>query len=82
MSERLLNLYWNILLTLLLGDAVVGVMWHFRYHDLLSNLKSDLKAKLDTDYGRDPLFRVSFSLLLLLLHHSLLLTAHSCALLS
>lgn len=59
MNEKLLNIYWNILVILLFGDAIVGVVWLFRYNALVATLKSDLKAKLNTDYGRDPSFRVS-----------------------
>lgn len=59
MNEKLLNIYWNILVILLFGDAIVGVVWLYRYNVLVATLKSDLKAKLDADYGLDPSFRVS-----------------------
>ena len=64
MNEKLLNIYWNILVILLFGDAIVGVVWLFRYNVLVATLKSDLKAKLNADYGLEPSFRVSISLCL------------------
>lgn len=59
MNEKLLNIYWNILVILLFGDAIVGVIWLYRYNVLVATLKSDLKAKLNADYGLEPSFRVS-----------------------
>lgn len=58
MSERLLNLYWNILVLLIFGDAIVGVVWLFKYNHLLTNLRSDLKSRLNSDYGYDVNFQV------------------------
>lgn len=61
MSEKLLTLYWNLLVVLMFGDAVVGVIWLFRYNVLVTNLQSDLKTKLNSEYGFDPRFQVSIS---------------------
>ncbi|XP_053201065.1 kinesin-related protein 10-like isoform X2 [Panonychus citri] len=57
MNERLLGLYWQILLVLLIGDIVVGTIWLFRYNLLLTNLRSDLIYRLDNDYGFDTDFQ-------------------------
>lgn len=59
MNEKLLNIYWNILVVLMFGDAVVGIIWMFRYNTLVTNLRSDLKTKLNDDYGSDTSFQVS-----------------------
>lgn len=64
MNEKLLHLYWNILVILLFGDAIFGAVWFYRYKLLVPTLKSDLKAKLNADYGLDPAFRVSVIALL------------------
>ena len=56
MNEKLLTLYWNILVVLMFGDAVVGVIWLFRYNVLVTNLRSDLKMKLNSEYGFDASF--------------------------
>ena len=61
MNEKLLTLYWNILVVLMFGDAVVGVIWLFRYNVLVTNLRSDLKMKLNSEYGFDASFQVSTS---------------------
>lgn len=58
MNEKLLTLYNHILVALLFGDAIVGVAWLFRYNYITNNLKSDLKYKLNNDYGYDPSFQV------------------------
>ena len=58
MNERLLNLYYNILVVLLCGDAIVGVVWLFRYNYLVTNLRSDLKIRLNNEYGVEAAFQV------------------------
>ncbi|KAI1305208.1 Tetraspanin-14 [Halotydeus destructor] len=57
MNERLLNLYYNILVALMFGDAIVGVVWLFRYDFIVTNLKSDLKSRLSHDYGLQAPFQ-------------------------
>ena len=59
MNERLLTIYWNLLIVLMFGDAIVGVIWLFRYNVLVTNLRSDLKMKLNSEYGFDASFQVS-----------------------
>lgn len=51
LSERLLNAYWLLLLTLLLGDAVIGVFWFFKFERILGELTPTLKHRLSTEYG-------------------------------
>ena len=59
MKEKLLNAYWKILVTLLLGDTIIGIIWLFQYSTIVTNLQSDLKTRLSTEYGIDPSFHVS-----------------------
>lgn len=58
MNERLLNLYYNVLVVLLCGDAIVGVVWLFRYNYIVTNLRSDLKTRLNNEYGTEAAFQV------------------------
>uniref|UniRef100_A0A1W7R9G0 Tetraspanin-1 n=1 Tax=Hadrurus spadix TaxID=141984 RepID=A0A1W7R9G0_9SCOR len=57
MNERLLTIYWTLMLVLLLGDAIVGMVWLFRYQHLATNLRSDLRSRLQADYGVDRQFQ-------------------------
>lgn len=59
MNERLLNLYYNVLVVLLCGDVIVGVVWLFRYNYIVTNLRSDLKTRLNQEYGLDAAFQVN-----------------------
>lgn len=59
MNEKLLNLYLQILISLLIGDLIVGGIWLVRYNNILKTLKSDLSYQIDNDYGFDPNFQVS-----------------------
>lgn len=56
LSERLLNVYWLLLLGLLVGDAVLGVYWVYRYDKMVARLKPALRDRLAVDYGRDRRF--------------------------
>jgi hypothetical protein len=56
LSERLLNVYWLLLLGLLVGDAVLGVYWLYRYDKMVARLKPALRDRLAKDYGRDRRF--------------------------
>lgn len=56
LNERLLNVYWFLLLALLVGDLVLGVFWLFRFDRILSELKPYLKASLSIKYGVDSHF--------------------------
>lgn len=42
MNQRLLYAYWSILLVLLLGDALAGLAWLFRYRNLVAGLREGL----------------------------------------
>ncbi|RWS14728.1 tetraspanin-1-like protein [Dinothrombium tinctorium] len=57
MNERLLNLYWQLLVALLAGDVIVGIVWLFRYNNIATNLRSDLKNRLNNEYGFDYIFQ-------------------------
>lgn len=54
LSQRLLNIYWLLLLFLLLGDVVVGLVWLYRFSHLTEGLHSYARATLHNNYGRDP----------------------------
>ncbi|KAL0104788.1 hypothetical protein PUN28_016434 [Cardiocondyla obscurior] len=56
LSARLLNIYWILLLILLFGDAVVGVVWIFRFEKMRADLRPTLKLRLQMDYGTEPRF--------------------------
>jgi hypothetical protein len=55
LNERLLNLYWLLLLLLLLGDALLGVFWLFKFERIASELRPLLKHSLSL-YGVDAQF--------------------------
>ncbi|XP_013783892.2 tetraspanin-14-like [Limulus polyphemus] len=57
LNERLLNIYWSLMLMLLLGDIIIGFVWIFHYNHIASHLLSDLKTRLQTDYGSDVAFQ-------------------------
>ncbi|XP_069970751.1 uncharacterized protein [Penaeus vannamei] len=54
LSQRLLNIYWLLLLFLLLGDVVVGLVWLYRFSHLTDGLTPHVRATLLDRYGRDP----------------------------
>lgn len=56
LSERLLNVYWLLLLGLLVGDAVLGVYWLYRYDEMVARLKPALRRRLADGYGHDRRF--------------------------
>jgi len=56
LNERLLNAYWFVLLFLLCGDAVLGVVWIFRFDSLYTQLEPILKQRLRAEYGVDEEF--------------------------
>nr|XP_053629947.1 CD82 antigen-like [Cherax quadricarinatus] len=53
LSQRLLNIYWLLLLFLLLGDVVVGLVWLYRFSHLTDGLRPYARATLLKHYGRD-----------------------------
>ncbi|XP_050435500.1 uncharacterized protein LOC126842515 isoform X2 [Adelges cooleyi] len=58
LNERLLNIYWLMLLGLLIGDAVLGVYWVYRYDKMVAKLKPTLRHRLSADFDTDPEFTV------------------------
>lgn len=56
LSERLLNVYWLLLFGLLVGDAVLGIYWVYRYDKMVAKLKPALRDRLAKDYGHDQQF--------------------------
>lgn len=51
LNEKLLNMYWLLLLFLLFGDAFIGVVWIFRFDKMYTDLKPILKQRLQMEYG-------------------------------
>ncbi|KDQ65252.1 hypothetical protein L798_04842, partial [Zootermopsis nevadensis] len=56
LNERLLNIYWLLLLMLLFGDAIVGIVWVFRFDKICADLRPTLKQRLAAEYGVDADF--------------------------
>ncbi|XP_076325967.1 tetraspanin-9-like [Tachypleus tridentatus] len=52
LNERLLNIYWSLMLMLLVGDVIMGFVWIFHYNHIASHLLSDLRTRLQTEYGK------------------------------
>ncbi|KAL0281267.1 UNVERIFIED_CONTAM: hypothetical protein PYX00_002303 [Menopon gallinae] len=51
LNEKLLNMYWILLLFLLFGDAFIGIVWIFRFDKMYTDLKPLLKQRLQAEYG-------------------------------
>ncbi|XP_055605385.1 transcription factor SPT20 homolog [Uranotaenia lowii] len=51
LSEKLLNAYWLLLLLLLIGDAMLGIFWMFKFDKVMNDLQPMLKARLANEYG-------------------------------
>ena len=43
LSEKLLNAYWLLLLVLLLGDAILGIFWMFKFDRIMEGLHGTLR---------------------------------------
>lgn len=43
LSEKLLNAYWLLLLVLLIGDAMLGIFWMFKFDRVMHDLQPMLK---------------------------------------
>lgn len=56
LNERLLNVYWLLLLVLLFGDAIVGIVWVFRFDKICADLRPTLKQRLAAEFGVDADF--------------------------
>ncbi|XP_076361782.1 tetraspanin-9-like [Tachypleus tridentatus] len=57
LNERLLNIFWSLMLILLLGDIIIGFVWIFHYNHIANHLLNDLKSRLQTHYENDAAFR-------------------------
>uniref|UniRef100_A0A646QCJ1 Tetraspanin9 n=1 Tax=Hemiscolopendra marginata TaxID=943146 RepID=A0A646QCJ1_9MYRI len=51
LNERWLNVYWLLMLVLLVGDVLVGIVWVFLFSSLTSGLSTHLRLKLHAEYG-------------------------------
>ncbi|KAF0287566.1 Tetraspanin-1 [Amphibalanus amphitrite] len=51
LNERLLNVYWLLLLLLLCGDLAVGTVWVVRFQRLCAELPGQLSRRLANEYG-------------------------------
>ncbi|XP_021704365.1 uncharacterized protein LOC110677676 isoform X2 [Aedes aegypti] len=51
LSEKLLNAYWLLLLVLLIGDAMLGIFWMFKFDRVMHELQPMLKSRLANEYG-------------------------------
>lgn len=43
LSEKLLNAYWLLLLVLLIGDAILGIFWMFKFDRIMHELQPMLR---------------------------------------
>lgn len=58
MNQRLLHAYWALLFALLLGDALAGLAWLFRYRALVAGLRAGLMDEFQDGYGLRPGYRL------------------------
>ncbi|GAB6018575.1 hypothetical protein CHUAL_000267 [Chamberlinius hualienensis] len=61
LNERWLNVYWAVLLLVLVGDIVVGVAWIFLFGDLTRNLPGDLLSRFQTNYAQEYQFTTAWN---------------------
>lgn len=61
LSEKLLNAYWLLLLVLLIGDAVLGIFWMFKFDRIMHELQPMLRL---VRYGIFPIENLLFIFLL------------------
>ncbi|XP_049281027.1 uncharacterized protein LOC125762687 isoform X1 [Anopheles funestus] len=54
LSEKLLNAYWLLLLVLLIGDAMLGIFWMFKFDKVMHDLQPMLRYRLAHEYGNSP----------------------------
>ncbi|XP_035890835.1 uncharacterized protein LOC118502590 isoform X1 [Anopheles stephensi] len=54
LSEKLLNAYWLLLLVLLIGDAMLGIFWMFKFDRVMHDLQPMLRYRLAHEYGNSP----------------------------
>lgn len=43
LSEKLLNAYWLLLLVLLIGDAILGIFWMFKFDRIMQEIQPMLR---------------------------------------
>lgn len=43
LSEKLLNAYWLLLLVLLIGDALLGIFWMYKFDRIMQDLQPILR---------------------------------------
>lgn len=60
LNQKLLNVYWLLLLLLLFGDAMVGVVWVFRFESICEELRPWLRQRLLQEYGVDNDFTATW----------------------
>lgn len=53
LNERLLNVYWCLLLMLLIGDVLLGVFWVHHFEYIVTQMRPVLKHRFRTQYGSD-----------------------------
>lgn len=51
-------MYWLLLLFLLFGDALIGIVWIFRFDKMYTDLKPILKQRLQMEYGINEEFTI------------------------
>jgi hypothetical protein len=47
LSEKLLNAYWLLLLVLLIGDAILGIFWMFKFDRIMQELSPMLRLVVE-----------------------------------
>lgn len=50
LNERYLHIYLIVIFILLFGDGIIGVVWILRYNFIITNLKSELKNQISSEY--------------------------------
>lgn len=60
LSEKLLNAYWFLLLLLLVGDAISGVFWVYKFEKIMQELQPMLRFVYFTNYRAVNIFAYLF----------------------
>lgn len=53
LNERLLNVYWCLLLLLLIGDVLLGLFWVYHFEYIITQVRPVLKQRFRTQYNND-----------------------------
>ncbi|XP_065215049.1 uncharacterized protein LOC135841788 isoform X2 [Planococcus citri] len=56
LNERLLNVYWCLLLLLLIGDVLLGLFWVHHFEYIVTQVRPVLKNRFRAQYGSDSEF--------------------------